>query len=356
MDRAKLRERAVTIAVATAGVAVFWLLNLPLPFLFGPLFGGLIAALAGVRLRTLGVISVAARTILGVAIGVSVTPELVARLPAMALTVSIVPVYILVIGLIGVPFFRRVFGFDRVTAYYAAMPGGLQDMVIFGQEAGGDVRALALIHVTRVLIIVTVAPMVLVWGFGQTLDAPVGAPAGDIPLGQLGWMAVAALVGWKGAERIGMFGASILGPLIVTAALSLAGVIHARPPSEAVLAAQYFIGMALGVGYVGVTFAELRRAVLAGIVFVAILAVLAAAITEAVVWLDLAHPVEGFLSFAPGGQAEMLILAIVSGADLGFVVIHHVVRVLIVITGAPLAARWMARGDAPPPPSKNHSS
>lgn len=31
------------------------------------------------------------------------------------------------------------------------MPGGLQDMLVFGAEAGGDVRALSLIHATRVL-------------------------------------------------------------------------------------------------------------------------------------------------------------------------------------------------------------
>ena len=46
-----------------------------------------------------------------------------------------------------------------------------------------------------------------------------------------------------------------------------------------------------------------------------------------------------FLAFAPGGQAEMTVLAIVAGADLGFVIAHHLVRVVLVITGAPVAAR-----------------
>ena len=49
-------------------------------------------------------------------------------------------------------------------------------------------------------------------------------------------------------QRIGLFGASILGPMIVTAALSLADLIHIRPPAEAILAAQFFIGIALGAG------------------------------------------------------------------------------------------------------------
>ena len=77
----------------------------------------------------------------------------------------------------------------------------------------------------------------------------------------------------------------------------------------------------------------------AGVFFVLLLAGLAAAFTEVVVGFGLAAPVEGFLAFAPGGQAEMTVLAIVAGADLGFVIVHHLTRIMVVITGAPIAAR-----------------
>ena len=162
--------------------------------------------------------------------GASLTPEVVARVPQMAASVALIPLYVAVIGLVGVPFFRRVYKFDWATSWYAAMPGGLQDMVVFGQEAGGDARALSLIHATRVLVIVTVAPLILTLGFGVTLDNPFGAPAAELPLHEMAIMVAAALVGWKGGEKIGLFGASILGPMIVTGGLSMADVIHYRPP------------------------------------------------------------------------------------------------------------------------------
>ncbi len=181
-------------------------------------------------LKGLGQVSVAARTKLGVAVGASLTPEVVARVPQMAASVALIPLYVAVIGLVGVPFFRRVYKFDWATSWYAAMPGGLQDMVVFGQEAGGDARALSLIHATRVLVIVTVAPLILTLGFGVTLDNPFGAPAAELPLHEMAIMVAAALVGWKGGEKIGLFGASILGPMIVTGGLSMADVIHYRPP------------------------------------------------------------------------------------------------------------------------------
>lgn len=332
-------KRLLTLALAALGTGAFWLADLPLPFLFGPMAACLFAALAGAPLSGVGQVSVAMRTILGVAVGASITPEVLGRVPQMAASVALIPLYIAVIGLVGVPFFRRVYKFDWATSWYAAMPGGLQDMIIFGQEAGGDVRALSLIHATRVLIIVTVAPLLLTQGFGATLDNPIGAPAAELPWHELVLMAAAALVGWKGGVRIGLFGASILGPMIVAGAMSLSGLIHFRPPAEAILAAQFFIGLGIGVGYVGVTFPELRRDVAAGVVFVLILAVLAALFTEIVVLLGLAPPVEGFLAFAPGGQAEMTVLAIIVGADLGYVIVHHLTRVMVVILGAPVAAR-----------------
>lgn len=339
----KLDTRVKTLAIAGIGTLLFWIGNIPLPFLFGPMIACLIVALARQKLQGLGQLSVAARTILGVAVGASITPEVISQLPQMAASVALIPIYIGLIAIIGVPFFYRICGFDLPTAWYAAMPGGLQDMVIFGQEAGGDGRALSLIHATRVLIIITIAPVILVFGFGATLDTPIGAPASTLPVFEMVLMAVAALVGWKGGERIGLFGASILGPMIVTAALSLSGFIHVRPPAEAILIAQFMIGLGIGVGYVGVTMVEIRKSVLSGVVFTAMLACLAALFTWIVVAFKLAQPMEGFLAFSPGGQAEMTVLSIVAGADLGFVIVHHLTRVFLVITGAPLAARWMMR-------------
>ena len=332
-------RRAMTISLAALGTVAFWSTGLPLPFLFGPMLACLLAALIGLPLKGVGAVATAARTILGVAVGASITPEVVGQLPQIAASVALIPLYIAVIGLIGVPFFHFLCGFDRATAWYSSMPGGLQDMVLFGQEAGGDVRALSLIHATRVLIIVTVAPIILTQGFDAPLVYPIGAPAADLPVHELLIMAAAALIGWKGGERIGLFGAAIIGPMILTSILSLSGALHFRPPAEAILSAQFFIGLGIGVGYVGVTLRELRRDVLAGVIFVLLLAAIAGVFTEIVVQFGLAEPVEGFLAFAPGGQAEMTVLAIIVGADLGFVVVHHLMRVFLVISCAPIAAR-----------------
>ena len=157
---------AGTLALALACVGLFALLHLPLPWLLGPMGAGLVASLLRVPLAAPPGVPVAMRAVLGVAVGASITPELVGRLPGMALSVALIVPFIAVCGLLGVPWFRRVGGFDRPTAYFAAMPGGFQDMVLLGMTAGGDPRALSLVHATRVLAIVAVMPALVsgVWG------------------------------------------------------------------------------------------------------------------------------------------------------------------------------------------------
>ena len=273
----------------------------------------------------------------------SVTPALFSRLPEMALSISFVPLFIIAIGLAGYPWFRKVCGFDHATSYYSAMPGGLQDMLIFGEEAGGNARALSLIHATRVMVIVSSAPFLLQYFWGLPLDNPPGEPASVVPLTDLAILALCCVIGWKGAEAIGLFGASILGPLIVAALASLSGLITHRPPAEAIWAAQFFIGMSVGAKYTGITVKEVRHTVLSGLGYCVLLALLSFGFASVISRLGFANSLEAFLAFAPGGQAEMAVLSIVAGADLAFVITHHLLRILLVIMGAPIVGHWFMK-------------
>lgn len=332
-----------TFGAALIGAAIFLVLGLPLPWLLGPMLACLIVALSGARMAGAGQLGIFMRTFLGVAVGASITPQVLAGLPAIGASLAIVPVFIGVIALIGYPLFRRVFGFDHPTAWYAAMPGGLQDMLVFGEEAGGDIRALSLIHATRILVIVTVAPLIMTLYWQVDLSQPPGAPIAGVGWDQIALMVAAGFLGWKIAERAGLFGASILGPMILTAALSLAGLIQTRPPAEIIQAAQFFIGIAVGAKYAGITARELRIDVTAGLAYSLILAGISLIFFEVIYMLGLAPALDAFLAFLPGGQAEMVVIAIIAGADLAYVVSHHILRILIVILLAPVVARLMRR-------------
>ena len=140
--------------VAGIGVLAFKMMQLPLPWLLGPIFACLIAAMAGVPMRGIKLVNDAMRTILGVAVGATFATTLLASMVGMWPTLLMIPVMTSCIGVVGVLYFQRLWGLNFATSYYSSMPGGLQDMLVFGEEAGGDVRALSLIHATRVMVIV----------------------------------------------------------------------------------------------------------------------------------------------------------------------------------------------------------
>src|SRR5210317_763598 len=314
------------------------MLALPLPWLFGPIFSSLLAALLGANLFAFKPLSNGMRTILGVAVGAAVTPAFFWSLSGMASTLVIVPILTMSIGVIGLIYFKKLLGYDFPTAYYASMPGGLQDMILFGEEAGANVRAVSLIHATRVLIIVITLPLILTRVWNVDLMVAPGAMAHEVGASQIIILALCGLLGWQAAKRVGMFGASILGPLILAGIASMLDIVTMRPPAEAIWAAQYFIAMGIGVKYVGITVDEIRRDILAGLGFSLFLFALTAFAIEISLIFSHSPVIETILALAPGGQAELVVLALIVGADMTFVVAHHLLRIFFVILGAPVLA------------------
>jgi len=125
-----LRRKATTLAIAAVGAAAALAAGLPLPLLLGPLLACLLAALLGAQ------------------------PALLHRAIDYGPAIALVILLTAAIAALGIPWFRSK-GFDRPTAFYAAMPGGLQDMLLFGMEAGANPRALSLAHATRLTVVVT---------------------------------------------------------------------------------------------------------------------------------------------------------------------------------------------------------
>ena len=339
------KERITTLSLAVTGVVIFMIAGLPLPFLLGPMFLCLGGALMGARMQSLGVIETIFRTILGVAAGASITPQVTAQIQPMALSLAIMPVFVAAIAAVSYPLMRRGFGFDPVTSFYAAMPGGLQDLMVFGQEAGANMRALALVHATRVLLIVSVMPLLLVAVWGVDLSERPGSPTTQTPPLQLLLFVICGLGGWQIASRLGIFGASIIGPMLVSAALSVSGILTQRPPAEMIWAAQFFIGLTVGAKYTGVTLDELRHMVFAGAVNGVVLTAVSALFILTIIAAGLAPSLDVLLAYLPGGQSEMVVLALIAGADLTYVVLHHVLRILLVVTCAPLVLQFFAGGE-----------
>ena len=92
--------------------------------------------------------------------------------------------------------------------------------------------------------------------------------------------------------------------------------------------------------------AQVSLAWLATLILLAVSAIFAFLLAPAV-----GVPLPGvLLAFSPGGLAEMSLIALALGIDVAYVSTHHVVRIFIVVTLAPLLFRVLHR-KTPLPPS-----
>jgi membrane AbrB-like protein len=219
-------------------------------------------------------------------------------------------------------------------------------MIVMGAEQGGDSRAISLAHATRILLVVSTIPF---W-FSLTGDAgtPAAGLAGqtrlfDVGLGDLAMLAAAAVVGSWIALRLRLPAATLIGPMIVSAAIHLAGLTDSSPPLEAVALAQVVLGTAIGCRFAGTRAITVLHAMVLAVGALILLLTIAVVFALAVGWLTGLDFDALLLAYAPGGLAEMSLIALAQDIDPAFVSAHHTLRIALVVLLAPVLFRVIAR-------------
>ena len=159
--------------VGISGSLAFLYLKLPLPWFLGSVTFSLVASVLNAPIARPTALSTSMRAVLGVAIGTAFTPALFANAGRMAGSLGMLVPFMTLIVLAGTVFFERYARFDRPSAFFCAVPGGLTDMVTMAADAGANTRAVTLIQATRIVMIVFLLPVWLQWAGGVA-----GPPAG----------------------------------------------------------------------------------------------------------------------------------------------------------------------------------
>jgi len=332
------KKRIFALAVGAIGGFIFYQLKLPLPWLLGAMSSCLILVLFNAPVQGDKNLAQIMRVVLGIAIGSAFTPEIFGRVGELSTSLAFIPPYVILMGVLGYFYFQKVSGFDKPTAFFSSMPGGLQDMIAMGADLGASERTLALVHATRILVLVFLLPFIIQW-IG---DVEIGARSRngisylDISLIDYAILAACGLIGWLVAMRLKISGATIVGPMIASAIVHMAGITHARPPIELTNIAQWAIGVHVGCMYLGSTTREIGRIVGQSLGYIFLILILTSAFTAIVSTIIDVDLISVILAFSPGGQSEMNLIALVLGADVAYIALHHLVRLFIVIIGSQL--------------------
>ena len=339
-----LWQGALALLLGLAGGVLFFALNLPLPWMLGALCLTLVAAVIGLPIRTPDALRPPVIAVIGVLLGSGFTPELLGRLPGWLPSLGMLALYAALSAAIVVPFYRRVGGFDPITAYFAGMPGGLTEMMMIGRAMGGDDRKIVLAHAAR--IVLTVAAIAfwfrLVLGY-QVSGNPGGPSLLSMSARDIAILVTCGFVGAFAGSRLRLPAPTLLGPMLLSGIAHATGLTASAPPPGLVIAAQVALGTMMGCRFLGVAARDVARALVLSSAATAMMLVLAlgfAFALQAMLGLDRSLVL---LAFAPGGLSEMSLVALAMQAEVAFVALHHVVRIVLVIAFAPLVLRLWRR-------------
>lgn len=303
-----------------------------------------IAAVSGVRIAIMPRVRMIFVAILGIMLGSAFTPQILDHLQYWAISFLWLSLYIVVTTFLVRHYYIRFAGYDSVTAYFSAAPGGLSEMIMAGSAFGGDEARISLAHGARILVAVFVLSFGYRWLGGYT-PTGTGAISNAAPLNliDLVWLTGAGVAGFFGARLIRLPAYALVGPMIVSAGLHVAGMTSSRPPAELVAVAQVVVGSMIGARFTGLPLRLVVRGIILAVGATGILLLVAAGFGFAVDATAKMPFSSALLAFAPGGLAEMSLIALALGIDAAYVSSHHVVRIFMIVVAAPLVFRLLGR-------------
>jgi len=320
-----------TLVLAALGGALFRWIGTPLAWMLGAMFLVTAASLAGAPTHMSLSLRKVMLAILGIMLGSSFHPSILGQavqwLPSMGIMIG----FMALITVLSYQFFRRVAGLDPATAYFSSAPGGLTEMIMVGESMGGNPATISLVHATRILVVVGTIPVY--FRYIEGLDIPSMPPGSDVwpDLVDMLLLAACAVIGVPLAPKLRLPAGALLGPMLLSAILHISGLSNAAPPGPVVAAAQIVIGAGIGCRFAGLSLDSVWRIILfaAGSGLMMVIAATVTGLLAAPMIGDLPKPM--ILALAPGGLAEMSLIALSIGSQTAYISFMHLARIILVV-------------------------
>ncbi|MCK6444508.1 AbrB family transcriptional regulator [Elstera cyanobacteriorum] len=346
-----IKRSSLTLALGTIGGILFYQLHFPLAFMIGALVAVTIAAVAGANVRAMPKLRVAMVSILGVMLGSAFRPDIIQHLGAWTVSlIWLVPLIAVTVWL-GKLVMQRWAKLDAVTSYFASVPGGLMEMTMIGGAEGGDEKRLSMLHALRIVIVVLILPFWFRFTTGYISPSISLSFSSWPPMADLAILGVCALCGYPFARLCRLPAPQLTGAMLLSAAAHLSGLTQSSPPALLVATAQTIIGASLGARFRNTPVRFFARTFGIAFVLTLVMVAICVAVAGIVHWMTGLPFNSALLAFAPGGLAEMSLIALYLGGDTAYVAAHHIVRITMVVMLVPpsykllkrLFPRWLER-------------
>lgn len=334
-----------TAAIGTAGGATATYLGIPLSWMLGALFATGAVALAKIPLAVPKPVRLYSRIFIGLILGAAINADTLGRIGQWPGSLALLVVGMTAVTALTTLYYTRLAGLDRLTATAASLPGGMSSVAAIAIEQGAQAAPTVMGQLFRLTAVVVLIPLL----YGLWLGEAPSLPMQEGPsfwLGENLWVVLLALpVYWLG-RVIRLPSAEMLAPMILSAGLGLWGYPLALPSW---LFALVFVVLGSAIG---ARFKDIDRKTIASVGGHSVVATALTLCLVALLAMPMAYVADvpfhvALLAVAPGGIAEMVVLAIALGVDPVFVTFHQALRSILLNALAPFFLRWLQGGTAP---------
>jgi len=271
--------------------------------------------------------------VIGAMIGSRFSPELLTLLPAFWISAMALIPFILIAHAGNYAIMRGLGKYEKLDAYFAALPGGIVDSAALAEEAGADLRIVTTQHFIRIILVVASVPLLFLFVEGNVVGSLAGQTLAttNYDFVDVALLFTIALVGLFLGQLTKLPVSHMIGPLFLALALSVGGFVQIDIPPWVGHSAQFLVGTSLGAQFSGVSRRLLARGLGMGILSGTFMLILAA--TFAFTLVDYVPADFGalFISFAAGGLAEMSLIALSLNFNPVVVALHHLGRILLTV-------------------------
>jgi membrane AbrB-like protein len=338
-----LRPYAETLLIAVAGAVAFTLLGFPAGLVTGAMLAVAAAALAGRPMKIPLPLARGCYVIIGMLLGAVVTPATLQGIADWPLSIALVALSAALMLAAITSYLRFVHGWDLLSALLGASPGGLAQAMALAADFGANLRGVAIVQTTRVLVVLVGLPGGLaLFGLAGTIPAAraavgISSPA-ELALLVVVSTALAILMLW-----IKLPGGLLFGAMAGSAILHGADLVHVTLPWWLGNAAVIVLGALVGSRFANTTVGMLLEYFWAALGSAAVAIAISASFVVAVTYLLPVRTADVLIAFAPGAQDTMMVLALALHLDPVYVGAHHLTRFLIVTFTIAVSAPRLAR-------------
>lgn len=233
------------------------------------------------------------------------------------------------------------------TALWGIAPGAASAMVLMAESYGADMRLVAFMQYTRVVLVTAVAAGVAHLAMTVTAMPAVAAapdPATDLQhLYHLGATLLLVMVAAAAAQRWHIPAGGMVLALVCGTVLQALGVLVIELPAALLVLAYAVIGWSVGLRFTRDILLHAWQVLPMVLAAIASLMGLGLVLALLLVMLAGVAPLTAYLATSPGGADSVVVIAATSAVDAGFVMAMQLVRFLMVLVLGPRVTAWLAK-------------